>query len=72
MHDDAVNHPEHTRLCQCLVKLPFHVINNLFRHKKCLLQGTFQERARVVFLFGLANFVIATNPLLTLHARDTS
>ena len=54
------------------VEHPFHVIKNLFRHKKVRYKGLAKNQAQLFSLFGLANLVIAKRPLLLLHARGAS
>ena len=54
------------------VEHPFHVIKNLFRHKKVRYRGLAKNTAQLFSLFGLANLVIAKRPLLALHARGAS
>jgi IS5 family transposase len=54
------------------VEHPFHVIKNLFRHKKARYKGLAKNEAQLFSLFALANLVIAKRPLLALHARDAS
>jgi IS5 family transposase len=54
------------------VEHPFHVIKNLFRHKKVRYKGLAKNQAQLFSLFGLANLVIAKRPLLALHARGAS
>src|SRR5664280_1453623 len=54
------------------VEHPFHVIKNLFRHKKVRYKGLAKNQAQLYSLFGLANLVIAKRPLLVLHARGAS
>jgi IS5 family transposase len=54
------------------VEHPFHVIKNLFRHKKARYQGLAKNEAQLFSLFGLANLVIAKRALLATHARDAS
>jgi len=46
------------------VEHPFHVIKNLFGHKKVSYKGLKKNRARMYSLFALANLVIAKNDLL--------
>ncbi len=41
------------------VEHPFHVIKNLFRHKKVRYRGLAKNTAQLFSLFGLANLVIA-------------
>ena len=54
------------------VEHPFHVIKNLFRHKKVRYKGLAKNQAQLFSLFGLANLVIAKRPLLALHAGGAS
>ena len=54
------------------VEHPFHVIKNLFRHKKVRYKGLAKNEAQLFSLFGLANLQIAKRSLLTLHARGAS
>ncbi len=54
------------------VEHPFHVIKNLFRHKKVRYKGLTKNTAQLFSLFGLANLVIAKRSLLALHARGGS
>ena len=51
------------------VEHPFHVIKNLFRHKKVRYKGLAKNEAQRFSLFGLANLLIAKRLLLSLHAR---
>jgi IS5 family transposase len=54
------------------VEHPFHVIKNLFRHKKVRYKGLAKNEAQLFSLFGLANLVIAKTQLMALHARGAS
>lgn len=54
------------------VEHPFHVIKNLFRHKKVRYKGLAKNEAQLFGLFGLANIVIARRQLLALDARGAS
>jgi IS5 family transposase len=54
------------------VEHPFHVIKNLFRHKKVRYKGLAKNEAQLFSLFGLANLVIARKQLLALQARGAS
>ena len=51
---------------------PFHVIKNLFRHRKVRYKGMAKNTAQMFSLFGLANLVIAKRSLLETHARGAS
>ena len=54
------------------VEHPFHVIKNLFRHKKVRFKGLAKNQAQLFSLFGLANLVIARRRLAAIHARGAS
>jgi len=54
------------------VEHPFHVIKNLFKHKKIRYKGLAKNEAQLFSLFGLANLVIAKRQLMALHARGAS
>lgn len=54
------------------VEHPFHIIKNLFGHKKVSYKGLAKNKARLFSLFGLANLVIAKKQLLALHGTGAS
>ena len=54
------------------VEHPFHVIKNLFRHKKVRYKGPAKNEAQLFGLFGPANIVIAKRRLLDIQARGAS
>ena len=54
------------------VEHPFHVIKNLFRHRKTRYKGLAKNEAQLFSLLGLANLVIAKRSLLIAHARGAS
>ena len=54
------------------VEHPFHVIKNLFRHRKLRYRGLAKNTAQLFSLLGLANLVIAKRSLLALQARGAS
>ena len=54
------------------VEHPFHVIKNLFKHKKARYKGLAKNEAQLFSLFALANLVIAKRPLLDIDARGAS
>jgi len=54
------------------VEHPFHVIKNLFKHKKARYKGLVKNEAQLFSLFGLATIVIAKRRLLDLDARGAS
>lgn len=43
---------------------PFHVLKNLFRHRKTRYRGLAKNTAQLLTLFGLANLVLARRWLL--------
>jgi IS5 family transposase len=54
------------------VEHPFHLLNNLFRHRKTRYKGLPKNTAHVFVLFGLGNLVIAKNKLLASQAQTPS
>ena len=54
------------------VEHPFHVVKNLFRHKKVRYKGLAKNEAQLFSLFGLANLVIAKRQLLAIDTRGAS
>ncbi len=46
------------------VEHPFHIIKNLFRHRKTRYRGLVKNTAQLHSLFALANLIIARRPLL--------
>lgn len=54
------------------VEHPFHVVKNLFRHRKVRYKGLAKNTAQLFMLFGLANLVIAKRSLLDLQGRGAS
>ena len=50
------------------VEHPFHIIKNLFKHRKARYRGLAKNQAQLFTLFGLANLVLAG---WRLRARDT-
>jgi IS5 family transposase len=46
------------------VEHPFHIVKNLFRHKKLRYRGLAKNTAQLRTLFALANLVIAKKTLL--------
>ncbi len=54
------------------VEHPFHIVKNLFGHKKVSYKGLAKNRARMYSLFALANLVIAKRPLLRLAGVSAS
>ena len=54
------------------VEHPFHIVKNLFGHRKVSYRGLAKNGARMYSLFALANLVIAKNPLLRLAGVSAS
>ena len=54
------------------VEHPFHVVKNLFCHKKVRYKGLAKNTAQLFSLFGLANLVVVKRQLLAIHARGVS
>jgi IS5 family transposase len=54
------------------VEHPFHVVKNLFKHKKARYRGQAKNRTQLFALFGLANLVIAKRSLMDWNARGAS
>ena len=46
------------------VEHPFHVVKNLFRHRKTRYRGLAKNTAQLFSLFGLANLMLARRWLL--------
>jgi len=47
-----------------LVEHPFHIVKNLFKHRKARYRGIKKNTAQLEVLFALANLVIAKKCLL--------
>lgn len=54
------------------VEHPFHVVKNLFQHRKTRYRGLTKNTAQSFSLFGLANLVLARRWLLDTHAQVAS
>jgi transposase, IS5 family len=54
------------------VEHPFHVVKNLFRHRKTRYRGLEKNTAQLLTLFGLANLVLARRWLLAPDAQGPS
>ncbi|MBI3903712.1 MAG: IS5 family transposase [Nitrosomonadales bacterium] len=54
------------------VEHPFHVVKNLFRHRKTRYRGLKKNTAQLLTLFGLANLVLAKRWLLPEYAQGAS
>lgn len=51
------------------VEHPFHVVKNLFHHRKARYRGLAKNTAQLFTLFGLANLVLARRWLLVPHGQ---
>lgn len=51
------------------VEHPFHVVKNLFRHRKTRYRGLEKNTAQLFTLFGFANLVLARRWLLDTHGK---
>lgn len=54
------------------VEHPFHVVKNLFRHRKVRYRGLAKNQSQLFALFGLANLLIAKRPLLDAQGTGAS
>ncbi|AVA33698.1 MULTISPECIES: IS5 family transposase [Cupriavidus] len=54
------------------VEHPFHVIKNLFGHRKVRYKGLVKNTAQLFSLFGLANLALAKRQLLPAHGSNPS
>ena len=64
---------EHTKASiRAKVEHPFHVVKNLFRHRKTRYRGLAKNTAQLFSLFGFANLVLAKRGLLKLNTQGAS
>ena len=64
---------EHTKArIRAKVEHPFHVVKNLFKHKKARYRGLAKNAAQLLSLFGLANLMLAKRRLMTCQAQGAS
>ncbi len=54
------------------VEHPFHVVKNLFRHRKTRYRGLAKNTAQLFSLFGFANLVLAKRALLNANTQGAS
>jgi IS5 family transposase len=54
------------------VEHPFHVVKNLFKHRKTRYRGLAKNTAQLLTLFGLANLMLAKRRLVALPAQGAS
>ena len=59
-HKEAIKALEHAKAAvRAFVEHPFHIVKNLFRHRKTRYRGLAKNAHPLHALFGLANVVIA-------------
>ena len=64
---------EHTKArIRAKVEHPFHVVKNLFRHRKTRYRGLAKNTAQLFSLFGFANLVLAKGALLNANTQGAS
>jgi len=64
---------EHTKASiRAKVEHPFHVVKNLFQHRKTRYKGLAKNTAQLFSLFGLANLFMARRWLLDAHTQGAS
>lgn len=54
------------------VEHPFHVVKNLFRHRKTRYRGLAKNTAQLLTLFGMANLMLARRLVLNIAAQGAS
>lgn len=54
------------------VEHPFHVVKNLFKHRKTRYKGLAKNNAQLFSLFGMANLMLASRRLMALDTRGAS
>ena len=71
--DELLERTEHAKASiRAKVEHPFHVVKNLFRHKKTRYRGLAKNTAQLFSLFGLANLMLARRWLLDKGSRVAS
>ena len=72
-HGKLVEWIEHTKASiRAKVEHPFHVVKNLFRHRKTRYRGLAKNTAQLYSLFGFANLVLAKRALLNVSTQGAS
>ena len=70
---DLLERIEHAKASiRAKVEHPFHVVKNLFGHRKTRYQGLAKNTAQLFSLFGLANLVLARRWLLSANGQVAS
>jgi len=54
------------------IKHPFHVVKNIFKHKKACYKGPAKNAAQLMTLFGLGNLVRAKGSLMAMQRVGAS
>ena len=54
------------------VEHPFHVVKNLFKHRKTRYRGLAKNEAQLFVLFGMANLLMARRRLLAIDTQVVS
>lgn len=71
--DEAIEQQERVKASiRAKVEHPFHVVKNLFRHRKTRYRGLTKNTAQLLTLFGLANLMLAKRWLLPERAQVAS
>lgn len=71
--DEEIEHQKRLKASiRAKVEHPFHVVKNLFRHRKARYRGLAKNTAQLLTLFGLANLMLAKRWLLPEHAQAAS
>ena len=70
---DLLERIEHAKArIRAKVEHPFHVVKNLFHHRKTRYRGLAKNRAQLFSLFGFANLVLARRWLLDASTQGAS
>ena len=70
---DLVEQIEHAKASiRAKVEHPFHVVKNLFRHRKTRYRGLAKNTAQLFSLFGFANLMLARRRLFDTPAQGAS
>ena len=70
---DLITQVEHAKASiRAKVEHPFHVVKNLFKHRKTRYKGLAKNAAQLMTLFGLANLVLARRWLLAADSQVAS
>ena len=70
---DPLERIEHAKASiRAKVEHPFHVVKNLFGHRKTRYKGLAKNTAQLFSLFGLANLILARRWLLSANSQITS